>query len=378
MKPNWEIKSLEEISIRIKDGLHKTPEYVIEGVPFISTTNLQPFSENFNFDSYVKYISKKSYKELFKNNKPLLGDVLISKCGTIGVSQLIRSNLDFGIFVGLALVTLKKEVDGKYFEYYLHSVSAQKEMDNLCTGTTRRTLALQALKKLKVPIPPISEQKHIVEILDKSFETIIKVKENAENNLKNAREIFNSYLESITADKVSLGTLVDIKTGKLDSNAAIKDGKYPFFTCSREIFAIDNFAFDCEAILLAGNNAVGDFNVKHYHGKFNAYQRTYILTVNQKNLVLYRYLYYQLLKSLSEFKQMSVGVGTKFLKIDMIKNMQISFPTLIEQQSIVKKLDSLLVETKKLEDIYQHKLNNLEELNKAILQKAFNGELTKD
>ncbi|MCE2695731.1 MAG: hypothetical protein LW645_15935 [Verrucomicrobiaceae bacterium] len=60
-----------------------------------------------------------------------------------------------------------------------------------------------------------------------------------------------------------LGDLVNIKTGKLDANAAVEGGKFPFFTCSRDIFAIDTYTFDCEAILLAGNNAVGDFNVKH-------------------------------------------------------------------------------------------------------------------
>jgi len=235
---------------------------------------------------------------------------------------------------------------------------------------------LHSFYLINVQTPSLPEQKRIVAILDEAFESITKAKENAEMNLNNAKEIFDSYLNSITADKNSLGELVDITTGKLDSNAAIKDGKYPFFTCSREIFAIDNFAFDCEAILLAGNNAVGDFNVKHYKGKFNAYQRTYIITVNQKNLLLYRYLYFQLLKNLKEFKQMSVGAGTKFLKLGMIKDLQISLPSITEQQSIVSKLDSISQETKKLEAIYTKKLADLEELKKSILAKAFNGELT--
>jgi len=127
---------------------------------------------------------------------------------------------------------------------------------------------------------------------------------------------------------------------------------------------------------LAGNNAVGDFNVKHYKGKFNAYQRTYVITVNQENLVLYRYLYFQLLRSLNEFKHMSVGAGTKFLKLGMIKDMQIALPSISEQQSIVQKLDALLAETRKLETIYEKKLADLVELKNSILAKAFNGELT--
>ena len=75
--------------------------------------------------------------------------------------------------------------------------------------------------------------------------------------------------------------------------------------------------------------------MKHYKGKFNAYQRTYVITVNEKNRVLYRFLYFQVLKSLKKFKAQSVGAGTKFLKIDMIKELEIALPSLAEQQRIV-------------------------------------------
>ena len=75
-----------------------------------------------------------------------------------------------------------------------------------------------------------------------------------------------------------LGDLTEIKTGKLDSNAAITGGKYPYFTCSPETFTINEYAFDCDAVLLAGNNASGVFCVKRFQGKFNAYQRTYVIT----------------------------------------------------------------------------------------------------
>ena len=229
---------------------------------------------------------------------------------------------------------------------------------------------------IKAYIPPLPEQHRIVSILDEAFEVIAKAKDNAEKNLQNARDLFESYLESVDAKKELLGELVNITTGKLDANAATENGNYPFFTCSREIFKIDKYAFDCEAMLLAGNNAVGDFNVKHFQGKFNAYQRTYVITVNKESRILYRYLYYQLLKSLKEFKKQSVGVGTKFLKIGMINNLRISLPSISEQQHVVAKLDAISAETKKLEAIYQKKLADLEELKKSILQKAFEGELT--
>ena len=76
----------------------------------------------------------------------------------------------------------------------------------------------------------------------------------------------------------TLGEVAKICTGKLDSNAATTGGRYPFFTCSPDTLTIDTYAFDDEAVLLAGNNANGVFCVKHYRGMFNAYQRTYVIS----------------------------------------------------------------------------------------------------
>ena len=86
-----------------------------------------------------------------------------------------------------------------------------------------------------------------------------------------------------------LGEVVDIITGKLDSNHAREDGLYPFFTCAPESLKIDKYAFDCDAVLLAGNNANGIFHVNRYKGKFNAYQRTYVITTKDKKNTRYRF-----------------------------------------------------------------------------------------
>lgn len=168
-----------------------------------------------------------------------------------------------------------------------------------------------------------------------------------------------------------LGELVNIKTGKLDSNAMVDGGKYPFFTCSKEIFSINDYAFDCEAILLAGNNASGDFNVKHYKGKFNAYQRTYVITVNAENKILYSYLFQQLTNHLKRFKEQSVGANTKFLKIGMIQGMEIPLPPLPEQQRIVAILDEAFAAIAKAKANTEQNLKNAKELFESYLQCVF-------
>ena len=169
----------------------------------------------------------------------------------------------------------------------------------------------------------------------------------------------------------NLGEICNISTGKLNANTAVENGKYPFFTCSREIFSIDHFTFDCEAIFLAGNNAVGDFNVKHYKGKFNAYQRTYVITINKGESLLYKYLYLQMENALKGFKIKSVGASTKFLKLDMIRNLEIHIPPLPEQKQIVAILDEVFEGIDRAIANTENNLTNARELFDSSLQFIF-------
>ena len=105
---------------------------------------------------------------------------------------------------------------------------------------------------------------------------------------------------------VRLGKLVDIKTGKLNANAAVPNGKYPFFTTAQEISYIDSYSYDDEVVLVAGN---GDLNVKYYKGKFDAYQRTYILTKKENAELNLKFLYFlkkRLWDKNSHFKLMMI------------------------------------------------------------------------
>jgi type I restriction enzyme S subunit len=153
-----------------------------------------------------------------------------------------------------------KALAARFLFWWLKSIAHQIEEEG--TGATVQGVKLPFIKSLQIPVPPLHEQRRIVSILDEALAGIATAKANAEKNLQNASALFESCLHGEHAEKALLGDLVDIKTGKLDANAAVEGGQYPFFTCSREIYAIDKYAFDCEAILLAGNNAVGDFNVK--------------------------------------------------------------------------------------------------------------------
>ncbi len=134
---------------------------------------------------------------------------------------------------------------------------------------------------------------------------------------------------------VKLGDFVKIQTGKLDANAADENGLYPFFTCAVEPLAINTYAYDCECILIAGN---GDLNVKYYNGKFNAYQRTYIIEVTDKTLDI-RYLYHFLTKYINVLRQNSIGGVIKYIKLGDLTGIKLPLPTIEEQEKIVSILD---------------------------------------
>lgn len=278
---------------------------------------------------------------------------------------------------GYFVLRTNGEVNSKLIFYYLQTDDFISKMEKLQRGASYPAVTDGDIKEQLFSYPHSSEeQKRIVEILDEAFAAIDKAKANVEKNLQNAKELFEVFLKRNYDKKAKLGELVNITTGRLNANAAVENGVYPFFTCSREVYTIDNYAFDCEAILLAGNNAVGDFNVKHYKGKFNAYQRTYVITAKDQTKLDYRFLYYQMERSLAGLKEQSVGAGTKFLKLPVIQSFEIAYPSIEEQKKIVKELDSLSMDTNTVIKNYRKKLSDLEELKKSVLQKAFAGELT--
>lgn len=137
---------------------------------------------------------------------------------------------------------------------------------------------------------------------------------------------------------VKLKEIVDFKTGRLDSNCAEENGIYPFFTCSPETLRINSYAFDCEAVLLAGNNANAVFPVKYYSGKFNAYQRTYIITPKDKSKINVKWLYFQIKHVAFELGIRAVGSATKFLTKRILDDYEINLPDLDTQNYIARVL----------------------------------------
>ena len=119
----------------------------------------------------------------------------------------------------------------------------------------------------------------------------------------------------------NLGSLTKIQTGKLDANAAVESGQYPFFTCAQEISKIDSYSYEGEVVLVAGN---GDLNVKYYQGKFDAYQRTYIIKSKDNKALNTKFLYYFLSKYVDRLRQQSIGGVIKYIRLGLLPGLFIT------------------------------------------------------
>ncbi|WP_057637537.1 restriction endonuclease subunit S [Stenotrophomonas ginsengisoli] len=371
-KANWRYVPLKEVAEIGAGNSAPQKKYLFEGgtYPFIRTSDV----------GQVRFGAIDGARDLL-NNEGISGLRLVP-AGTIlmpksGASTFLNHRVMMAgegyVSSHLATITARQNIaDPRYLLYCLSTIKAQE----LIQDNKYPSLTLSVIGDISIPMPPLDEQKRIVAILDQAFAALDRTHILIEQNRCAVDEIFDSVLANVDGEQSLLGDLVTIRTGKLDANAAVEGGEYPFFTCAKDVYAIDRFAFDCEAILLAGNNAVGDFNVKHYRGKFNAYQRTYVIAINDTNRLLYRYLYFQMIKKLKHFKENSVGVGTKFLKLGMINGLKVSVPNVAQQQRIVTMLDTLLEKNRHLKMLYTRNLADLDDLKQSLLQKAFSGQLT--
>ena len=293
---------------------------------------------------------------------PRSGSVALNHRAILGVRASIVSHIG-------VLRNFRPEIRSNFLYAYLTTF----DMTTLSKKTTGvDSIAFSDVKRIRIPVPPLAEQDRIVRLLSEA-DQLRKLRGQTDRRTANLipaifHEMFgDSATNSKNLPIVPLGSVLSFKTGKLDSNAAVKDGAYPFFTCSREDARIDTFAFDCEALLLAGNNATGDYSVKHYKGKFNAYQRTYVLNLLNANHS-YHFMQQALQLKLREFKRLSLGTNTKYLTLGILKKVMISLPDAEQQHEFAMRM----IEATSLKGAQAASHRQLDALFQSLLHNAFN------
>ena len=405
----WETKKLGEITKKEKfaivDGPFgtqlKSNEYVSEGIPLVRIKNIT-WDGDF-IDKHLVYITQEKFNSL-KRSAIYPGDIILAKTGgTIGKMCLLPERITEGLITSsCAKISIdKKLADNKFIWLYLSSVEGQKKIMDASGGSTRNSINLTPLKDIKIPYPTLEEQKQIVKILDEVFESISKSKENAEKNLKNAKELFESYLEEIFSNPKE-----DWEEKKLEEIAKIQTGTTP------KTSEKDNIGNFIPFIKPADFNKDGSINYENFGLSEKGLKQSRLIEKNsvlmvcigatigktgftEKEISCNQQINSLTLKKDLFPKLFYYALITKRFKNEVLKNsgqatipiinktkwsrLKVYFPkSLPEQTSIVQKLDSLSSEIKQLEEIYKQKLKDLEELKKSMLQKAFSGELTKE
>lgn len=207
----------------------------------------------------------------------------------------------------------------KVIPEYLYYFLKTRNLAGMNVGTAVPSLTVAVLNEIKIDVPSLSEQQIIADTLSALDARL------AENIMINHH--LEQMAQAIWSDRFggcepnsTLGDWFPVKTGKKDANIA-KGGQYPFFSCSQKVLYTDEYSFDAMAILLAGN---GDFNVKVYSGKFEAYQRTYVLIPNHKKHL--GFLYYAIKQYLHEITAGFRGSVIRFITKGNIENFPIFMP----------------------------------------------------
>lgn len=355
MKQDWEIIKFEKCleKVNYSNKIQKKEFKEIGSYPIISQE--KEFINGY-WDNNV---------DLFRVKEPVI---------IFGDHTQVFKYVDFDFVLGADGVKILKpikNIDSKYLFYFLQ---------NLNIKTLGYARHYRLLKETNVFYPKsIFEQQRIVSILDEAFATIAKAKANAEQNLKNAKELFESYLQGVFEKKGEgweiqyFENCFKLKSGNnLTAKNMSENGNYPVFGGNGIAGFHDEFNLSGSNVIIGRVGALCG-NVRHL-------TENIWLTDNAFKVVDFKYKFdhsfLTYLLNHIDLRSYARQAAQPVISNSSLKDVVLHFPKSInEQQTIVLQLDVLREETKKLEAVYQKKIENLEELKKSILQKAFSGEL---
>lgn len=365
---DWDLSLISECAKKITDGEHLTPIRAESGYYLLSARNIR----NGKVDtSDVDYVGKEEYKRIRKRCNPEYGDVLISCSGSIGRVAIVPENFECVLVRSAALIKPDNfKTVSLYIQYFLQSSLGQKQIFTSMNQGAQPNLFLNHIQNLKIVLPPQPEQKAIAQVLSDTDNLIQAI----EQKLTKKRAIKQGAMQQLLTPKdewevKKLGEICDrITTGKLDANAMVKDGEYRFYTCAKQYYFIDNYAFDTEALLVSGNGANVGY-IHYYKGKFNAYQRTYVLNGFSENIFYIKLFMDKFLKVRID-EQKNDG-NTPYIKMDTLYDMIIHIPNPEEQTQISTILSDMNKEIAQLEQ----KLSKYKMLKQGLMQNLLTGKI---
>jgi len=396
MNQGWVTKKMGDVLTIERGGSPRPIEKYITDSP--DGLNWIKISDATASDKYIYETKQKITKDgLHKTRLVTEGDFILSNSMSFGRPYILKTT---GCIHDGWLVLKQngnKIFDTEFLYYLLSSPFVFNQFNSKAAGSTVRNLNIALVSSVMVPIPPLSEQQRIVTILDEAFAAIDKAKANAEQNLKNAKELFDSYLQGVFENKgegweeKKLGEVCNIIGGGTPSkgNNDFYGGNIPWATVrdmKNDLIKDTEHKITIEAVKNSSTNIIPKGNViiatRVGLGKVCLLQNDTAINQDLRGVVpinaqkvsigfLFRWF-----KTIApQIIEEGTGATVQGVKLPFIKSLVISIPPIKVQEELVLKMNELSVEIKALETVYQVKLKDLEELKKSLLQKAFAGEL---
>ncbi len=364
---DWEVKTIEEIVDVDPDNLGSTtnPDYTFK---YISLED-------------VDYGTLRNISEIIFKNAPSRarrkvkkGDILVSTVRPNLKSHLLISDdvNDWVCSTGFSVLRSKGEVITTFLFNYFFASLINRQIENLITGSNYPAINSKQIKSLQIPFPPTKAEQTAIATALNDADTLIT---ELEKLIAKKRAIKQGAMQELLKPKEGwvvkkLGEICNrITTGRLDANAMKPDGEYRFYTCAKDYYLIDKYAFDDEALLISGNGENVGY-VHYYKGKFNAYQRTYVLTgfsINSHFIKKY------LDRFLAGRIEVEVNAGnTPYIRMGTLTEMDIYYPNdEAEQIHIAHILSDMDAEI----EVLEQKLEKYRMVKSGMMQELLTGRI---
>lgn len=333
----WKAEQLDNIATLSK-GIGISKEQLSEdGEPCILYGELYTKYKS----EIIKQVESKTDINGSKLKRSKANDVIIPCSGETAVDIATARCVPFDniLFGGDLNVISLHQYDGAFMSYQLNG-KRKYDIARVAQGVSIVHLYGEHLKAIKTYNPTLPEQQKIAKLLsllDDRIDTQNKIIEKLQSLIKGIAQ--HCIKESTSGNTyVKLGDICQITTGKLDANAQVDNGIYPFFTCAEQPFKIDSFAFDTEALLISGNGANLGY-INYYKGKFNAYQRTYVLDLFSENIQYIKWALKVLLPKRIAIEKSSSN--TPYIVLSTLTDLRLPIPCKSKQSFIANLMQSL-------------------------------------
>jgi len=400
VKKGWELKFLGDLFDITSSKRVFESEWKKQGVPFYRAREIVKLANN-RFVNNELFISNEMFNQYSKKyGIPVEDDIMVTGVGTLGICYVVRSNDKFYFKDGNIIWLRKKsDVNSRFVEYAFKSDYLRAQIDN-SNGATVGTYTIVKAKSTSIPIPSLSEQQRIVGILDEAFEGIEKAKVNAQRNLDNAREVFESYLNEVFTKRGEgwvektishIGKVYDgphatphtVHDGPIFLGiSALNDGEIDLSE-TRHVTMLDynkwtkriepqenDIVFSYETRL--GQVAIIPKGLKCCLGRRMGLIRLDLRIIDPEYFIhMYTSSMFQ------EYLENKTIRGTTVDRISIrdFPSFIIYMPNLEKQKDIACRIRLVKMAYIQLQSIYRRKLSALDELKQALLHRAFSGEL---